>query len=99
MLVASPSTKLRARTRRRHDVFRSLKPCRRLVTGVFVTSEKNLNARSEFDMPRICARRVMPSWSEWDEKGAGAPGGTRTHDLLLRRQTLYPLSYGRSISG
>jgi hypothetical protein len=25
----------------------------------------------------------------------GAPGGTRTHDLLLRRQTLYPLSYGR----
>src|SRR5687768_15855259 len=27
---------------------------------------------------------------------AGAPGGTRTHDLLLRRQTLYPLSYGRA---
>jgi hypothetical protein len=26
----------------------------------------------------------------------GAPGGTRTHDLLLRRQTLYPLSYGRA---
>ena len=25
----------------------------------------------------------------------GAPGGTRTHGLLLRRQTLYPLSYGR----
>ena len=23
----------------------------------------------------------------------GAPGGIRTHDLLLRRQTLYPLSY------
>src|SRR3954469_6579770 len=28
--------------------------------------------------------------------GIGAPGGTRTHGLLLRRQTLYPLSYGRA---
>src|SRR4051812_17524944 len=28
--------------------------------------------------------------------GIGAPGGTRTHGLLLRRQTLYPLSYGRT---
>jgi hypothetical protein len=27
----------------------------------------------------------------------GAPGGTRTHGLLLRRQTLYPLSYGRAV--
>ena len=27
---------------------------------------------------------------------SGAPGGTRTHGLLLRRQTLYPLSYGRT---
>lgn len=26
----------------------------------------------------------------------GAPGRTRTCNLLLRRQTLYPLSYGRS---
>jgi hypothetical protein len=26
----------------------------------------------------------------------GAPGGTRTHRLLLRRQTLYPLSYERT---
>ncbi len=25
-----------------------------------------------------------------------APGGTRTHGTLLRRQMLYPLSYGRS---
>lgn len=24
----------------------------------------------------------------------GASGGTRTHDPLLRRQLLYPLSYG-----
>src|SRR5436190_11315550 len=30
--------------------------------------------------------------------GFGAPGGTRTHGLLLRRQTLYPLSYGRTPS-
>ena len=27
---------------------------------------------------------------------SGAPGGIRTHGLLLRRQTLYPLSYGRA---
>ena len=25
----------------------------------------------------------------------GAPGETRTHDLLVRNQMLYPLSYGR----
>ena len=28
----------------------------------------------------------------------GAPGGGRTHNLLLRRETLYPLSYGRRMS-
>ena len=27
----------------------------------------------------------------------GAPGATRTHDPLLRRQMLYPLSYGRMV--
>ena len=27
----------------------------------------------------------------------GAPGGNRTPDPLLRRQTLYPLSYGRAV--
>ncbi len=27
--------------------------------------------------------------------GGGAPGETRTHDLLVRNQMLYPLSYGR----
>ena len=26
--------------------------------------------------------------------GTGAPGENRTHDLLLRREPLYPLSYG-----
>jgi hypothetical protein len=26
----------------------------------------------------------------------GAPGGNRTPNLLVRSQTLYPLSYGRS---
>ena len=26
----------------------------------------------------------------------GAPGGTRTHSLLIRSQRLYPLSYGRT---
>jgi hypothetical protein len=25
---------------------------------------------------------------------SGAPGGTRTHNLLIRSQALYPLSYG-----
>ncbi len=30
-------------------------------------------------------------------KKNGAPGGNRTPDPLLRRQTLYPLSYGRVI--
>jgi hypothetical protein len=28
---------------------------------------------------------------------AGAPGGTRTHDLQVRNLTLYPLSYGRTV--
>src|SRR3972149_11546087 len=32
-----------------------------------------------------------------DIRRIGAPGGTRTHGLLLRRQTLYPLSYGRAL--
>lgn len=27
--------------------------------------------------------------------GLGAPGRTRTCNLLIRSQTLYPLSYGR----
>ena len=30
----------------------------------------------------------------WVIRG-GAPGETRTHDLLVRNQMLYPLSYGR----
>jgi hypothetical protein len=39
----------------------------------------------------------MARW--WSDFGkGGAPGGTRTHGLLLRRQTLYPLSYGRTLS-
>jgi hypothetical protein len=25
---------------------------------------------------------------------SGAPGGTRTHNILIRSQALYPLSYG-----
>ena len=41
---------------------------------------------------RVIARRI--EWSG-SHSGGGAPGGTRTHGLLLRRQTLYPLSYGR----
>ena len=32
--------------------------------------------------------------SRENSKEVGAPGATRTRDLLLRRQTLYPLSYG-----
>ena len=27
------------------------------------------------------------------EANSGVPGESRTHDLLLRRQSLYPLSY------
>lgn len=29
----------------------------------------------------------------------GAPGGIRTHNLLIRSQALYPLSYGGSVIG
>ncbi len=29
------------------------------------------------------------------KRGSGTRGGARTHGLLLRRQTLYPLSYPR----
>jgi hypothetical protein len=28
---------------------------------------------------------------------SGAPGGTRTPNLLIRSQVLYPLSYGRIV--
>jgi hypothetical protein len=34
----------------------------------------------------------------WTLDKAGAPGGIRTPDPLLRRQLLYPLSYGRNLS-
>ena len=33
-----------------------------------------------------------------DTTVAGAPGGIRTHDHLLRRQPLYPLSYWDTLS-
>ncbi len=33
-----------------------------------------------------------------DTTGAGAPGGIRTRDHLLRRQPLYPLSYWDTLS-
>ena len=38
---------------------------------------------------------TVSSGAKWDkiaifEAKNGAPGGIRTHDLLLRRQTLYP---------
>ena len=36
-------------------------------------------------------RHFAASW----RSGCGAPGETRTHDLLVRNQMLYPLSYGR----
>ena len=29
----------------------------------------------------------------------GAPGGIRTHDPQLRKLVLYPLSYGRTVTG
>jgi hypothetical protein len=29
---------------------------------------------------------------------SGAPGGIRTPDLLIRSQSLYPLSYGRAMA-
>ena len=35
----------------------------------------------------------MTVWFLVTKRGDGAPGGIRTHDPLLRRQTLYPLSY------
>ena len=35
---------------------------------------------------------ALPAYVQVFEKN-GAPGGDRTHDPLLRRQLLYPLSY------
>lgn len=36
-----------------------------------------------------CSRRVCSL-----VRNTGAPGGARTHNLLIRSQALYPLSYG-----
>src|SRR6185503_5022463 len=41
---------------------------------------------------RVSTENPGPAW------GAGAPGGTRTHDLQVRNLTLYPLSYGRNLA-
>ncbi len=36
----------------------------------------------------------MWGWETGKGVRVGAPGGTRTHNLLIRSQALYPLSYG-----
>jgi hypothetical protein len=42
---------------------------------------------------------VQAAQNPWKLKDAyGAPGGTRTPNLLIRSQMLYPLSYGRSVA-
>ena len=46
--------------------------------------------------PRTVSREGVMARAHARTRRCGAPGGTRTHGLLLRRQTLYPLSYGRA---
>jgi hypothetical protein len=49
--------------------------------------------------PKMAARHLVGSGcppTADDETAGGAPGGIRTHGLMLRRHLLYPLSYGRS---
>ena len=41
------------------------------------------------------AAEASPAWPALMICLAGAPGGNRTPNLLVRSQTLYPLSYGR----
>jgi hypothetical protein len=57
---------------------------------------------------QVCWIEVVTIWSpKWGLAGRGepetldnksAPGGTRTPNLLIRSQTLYPLSYRRVFS-
>jgi hypothetical protein len=41
------------------------------------------------------SQEECPGWGHFLAADSGTPGVTRTRDLLLRRQALYPLSYGR----
>ena len=63
--------------------------------GVEVEPDRVLRARSEaVAESRIAATRGGKLTTGGQRAWIGAPGGTRTHNLLLRRQALYPLSYG-----
>ena len=61
----------------------------RLPSGP-VSRETAIIGREEKTGPPRKGRR-SGGFAEMD----GAPGGVRTHNLQLRRLTLYPLNYGR----
>ena len=42
------------------------------------------------------ANLAEPTWTHVSDRRAGAPGGIRTPDHLIRSQMLCPLSYGRA---
>ncbi len=66
------------------SAFRQKHPVRPLSHpyGMFSAAKKQQNEKNQ-GMYFICKCLIMN----------GAPGGDRTHDPLLRRQLLYPLSY------
>ncbi len=70
---------------RRSDGRHPAQDCRRLVVGYGVGY-----------VPKNDPRRIARRGSFRDQNG-GPPGGIRTPDLLIRSQSLYPLSYGRSL--
>ncbi len=58
------------------------------------TSRSRIRRWSSQPSSRSWRRSSRHSDSAWN--GDGPPGGIRTPDLLIRSQTLYPLSYGRT---
>ena len=62
--------------------------------AVTVTGESLQRERSRYALRGRARRGRAPARRSGE--GAGAPGGTRTHDLQVRNLTLYPLSYGRT---
>ena len=69
--------------------------------GLFVSQV--VTSRLEW-LPKLCpissgqlvGNYTNPPHSADSSLKTGTAGGTRTHDLFLRREALYPLSYGRT---
>ena len=63
--------------------------------GVEAEPDRVIRARSPaVSKGQIAATRGGKLTTGGQRAWQGAPGWTRTHNLLLRRQALYPLSYG-----